>query len=309
MSLAKELQLLTNEPPTAIITSDEFLSDEPQLETPLHLQQIIILLTCLEWLWQKRHDFFATGNISIYYEKSQIKGKPDRAKGPDFFVVLDTEPRKRNSWVVWQEDNRFPNLIVEILSKKTAKIDRTEKKTLYQDKFQTPEYFWFHPETLEFKGFRLVKGKYEPIALNPRGWRWSEQLGLYLGVYERQLRYFTEDGEIVPIPTKQLTVEIQQRKLAQQQAQLAQQQAQSERQQRELAQQQAESERQQRELAQQQAQLAQQQAESERQERELAQQQAESERQERELAQQKLADMEALLARYRESLGELSDEE
>ncbi|NEP57532.1 MAG: Uma2 family endonuclease [Symploca sp. SIO2G7] len=337
MSLAKEHQLLTNPPPTAIITSDEFLSDEPQLETTLHLQQIIILLTCLEWLWQERHDFFATGNISIYYEKSQIKGQPDRAKGPDFFVVLDTEPGERNSWVVWEEDNRFPNLIVEILSKKTAKVDRTEKKTLYQDKFQTPEYFWFHPKTLEFEGFRLVKGKYEPIALNPRGWRWSEQLGLYLGVYERQVRYFTEDGEIVPIPTKQLTVEIQQRKLAQQQAQLAQQQAQlaqqqaeserqqrelaqqqaeSERQQRELAQQQAESERQQRELAQQQAEserqqreLAQQQAESERQERELAQQQAESERQERELAQQQLADMEALLARYRESLGEFSDEE
>ncbi|NET59015.1 MAG: Uma2 family endonuclease [Symploca sp. SIO2E6] len=305
MSLAKELQPLTNPPPTAIITSDDFLSDEPQLETYLHLEQIMILLTCLQCLWEKRDDFFAAGNLSIYYEKRQIKGQPDRAKGPDFFVVLNTKPGARNSWVVWEEDNRFPNLIVEILSKKTAKIDRTTKKTLYQDRFQTPEYFWFHPETLEFRGFRLVKGKYQPIALNSRGWRWSEELGLYLGVYKRQLRYFTEDGEIVPIPTKQLPVEIQQRKLAQQQAE-------SERQQRKLAQQQAESERQQRELAQQQAQLAQQQAESERQQRELAQQQAESERQQRELAQQqaqlaqqKLADIEALLARYRESAGEL----
>jgi len=306
----------SNPPPTAIITSDDFLSDEPQWETHLHMKQLIILLTCLEWLWQERHDFFASGNISIYYEKGQINGQSDRASGPDFFVVLDTKPGARNSWVVWQEDNRYPNLIVELLSKKTANTDRTTKKTLYQDKFQTPEYFWFDPKTLEFKGFRLVKGKYEPIDLNSRGWRWSEQLGLYLGVYERQLRYFTEDGEIVPIPTKQLTVEIQQRKLAQKQAQLAQkqaqlaqQQAQSERQQRELAQQQAQLAQQQTESERQQRELAQQQAESERQERELAQQQAESERQERELAQQKLAEMEALLARYRESLGELSDEE
>jgi Uma2 family endonuclease len=29
------------------------------------------------------------------------------------------------------------------------------KKPIYQDIFRTPEYFWFHPETPEFKGFRL----------------------------------------------------------------------------------------------------------------------------------------------------------
>ncbi|NER99941.1 MAG: Uma2 family endonuclease [Symploca sp. SIO1B1] len=256
----------SNPPPTAIITSDDFLSDEPQWETYLHMKQLIILLTCLEWLWRERDDFFTSGNISIYYEKGQINGQSDRASGPDFFVVLDTEPRERNSWVVWQEDNRYPNLIVELLSEETANTDRTTKKRLYQDKFQTPEYFWFDPETLEFEGFRLVKGKYQPIDLNSRGWRWSEQLGLYLGVYKRQLRYFIEDGEIMLTPLEQLKINSQQRKLAQQQA------------------------------------------ESERQQLELARQQAESERQQLELAQQKLADMEALLARYRESLGELSDE-
>ncbi len=245
MSLAKDFQLLTNPPPPAIIPPNELWSDEPQLETSLHLEQIIILLTCLKWWWRERHDFFASGNISIYYEKQQIKGKPHKFRGPDFFVVLNTDPRERDSWVVWQEDNRYPNLIIEILSKATAKTDRTTKKTLYQDKFTTPEYFWFHPKTLEFEGFRLVGGKYQPIEVNPQGWRWSEELGLYLGVYERQLRYFTEEGEIVPILAEQLTVERQQRELAQQQAQLAQ---------------------------------------------------------------QKLADMEALLAHYRESLGEPSDE-
>ncbi|NER50694.1 MAG: Uma2 family endonuclease [Symploca sp. SIO1A3] len=293
MSLAKDFQLLTNQPPPAIIPPNELWSDEPQLETPLHLEQIIILLTCLQWWWQERNDFFASGNISIYYEKQQIKGKPHKFRGPDFFVVLNTEQRERKSWVVWEEDNRFPNLIVEILSKKTANTDRTTKKSLYQNRFTTPEYFWFHPETLEFEGFRLVEGKYQPIELNPRGWRWSEELGLYLGVYERQLRYFTQEGEIVPIPTKQLTVERQERQLAQRQAQSAQQQAQSERQQRQLAQQQAQS--------------AQQQVQSERQQRQLAQQQAESERQQRQLAQQQLADMETLLARYREHFGELSE--
>ncbi|MEY3825831.1 MAG: hypothetical protein RLZZ148_643, partial [Cyanobacteriota bacterium] len=36
-------------------------SDEPPLESDLHLKQIILLLNCLDWLWQKRQDYYATG--------------------------------------------------------------------------------------------------------------------------------------------------------------------------------------------------------------------------------------------------------
>jgi hypothetical protein len=122
--------------------------------------------------------------------------------------------------VVWQEDNRFPNLIVEILSNRTAKTDRTTKKSLYQDTFQTPEYFWFHPYTLEFAGFRLVKGLYQPIAPNDRGWKWSEELNLFLGIHDRQLRYFNREGDLIPSlaeQAEQAETERQQRQLAQQQ--------------------------------------------------------------------------------------------
>ena len=246
MSLANHLILFNNPPPSDIIPpDDELWSDEPQLETPLHLEQIIILLTCLQWWWRERTDFFASGNISIYYEQQQIKQKPHKFRGPDFFVVLNTQQKERQSWVVWQEEGRFPNLIIELLSQRTAKTDKTTKKQLYQDTFKTPEYFWFHPNKLDFAGFRLIEGIYQPIRANEHGWLWSEELGLYLGIHQRKLRYFTEEGELVPIPVEQLAAEHQQRELAQQQAT-------TERQQRKLAQQQATTERQQRELAQQQ---------------------------------------------------------
>jgi len=39
-------------------------------------------------------------------------------------------------------------LIVELLSESTAKVDREEKRELYQRIFRTPEYFYFSPETL-----------------------------------------------------------------------------------------------------------------------------------------------------------------
>ena len=149
------------------------LSDEPPMETYFHLRQMILLLTSLEWYWRDRNDFFAAGNLTIYYSRRQKKNEEFR--GPDFFVVLDTERKPRDSWVVWQENYKFPNVIVEILSESTAEIDRSSKKQLYQDTFRTPDYFWFDPKTLEFKGFHLVGDEYQELQPNENGWLWSQE--------------------------------------------------------------------------------------------------------------------------------------
>ncbi|WP_420064425.1 Uma2 family endonuclease [Microcystis aeruginosa FACHB-524] len=186
-------------------------SDEPPLESDLHLQQIIILLSCLELLWQEKNDYYASGNLTIYYNEEQLK-KRDFC-GPDFFVVLDTEKRPRKSWVVWGEQGKYPNVIVEILSDSTANIDRTKKKILYQNTFRTPNYFWFDPNTLEWQGFRLIEGQYQAISANEQGYLWSEELGLYLGIFDRKLRYFTVDGQLVPTPQE---AELQQRQAKEQ---------------------------------------------------------------------------------------------
>ena len=186
-------------------------SDEPPLASDLHLQQIIILLSCLELLWRERSDYYASGNLTIYYNAEQLK-KRDFC-GPDFFVVLDTEKRPRKSWVVWGEQGKYPDVIVEILSDSTANIDRNNKKTLYQNTFRTPNYFWFDPNTLELQGFRLIEGQYQAISPNEQGYLWSEQLGLYLGIFDRKLRYFTVDGQLVPTPQE---AELQQRQAKEQ---------------------------------------------------------------------------------------------
>jgi Uma2 family endonuclease len=200
MTIAQTLPINDTDPKNEIIfPNGEFWSDEPPLESNLHLRQIVLLIQCLEWLWQDREDYFAAGNLTIYYSPNQKKSEEFR--GPDFFLVLGTtRNQNRRSWVVWQEGGKYPNLIVEILSESTAKTDRGEKKQIYQDIFRTPDYFWFDPNSLEFEGFTLISGVYQPIKPNEQGWLWSEQLSLYLGIYEGKLRYFTAEGELVPTP-------------------------------------------------------------------------------------------------------------
>lgn len=184
------------------------LSDEPEMESSLHYMQLLLLVSCLEWLWREQNNFFIGANLTVYFSRQQLKNREFR--GPDFFLVKETEKRPRTSWVVWEEDGRYPDLIIELLSDKTANVDRKLKKNLYQNRFHTPEYFWFSPENLEFMGFELVGNQYQEIVPDSRGWRWSQVLGLYLGVDSGKLRYFTRDGELVLTPEEAAIVAQQQ---------------------------------------------------------------------------------------------------
>lgn len=199
-------------------------SDEPPLETDLHRNQIDLLIRLLQYWWQDRQDFYISGNLTVYYNTQQLKSRDFR--GPDVFVVLGAEKRDRRSWAIWDEGGKYPNLVIELLSSSTAKVDKGAKKTLYQDVWRLPEYYWFHPDTLEFAGFCLGNGGYEPIAPTEAGRLPSQQLGLQLGIHERQLRWFTAEGELIPLPEEAERQKAEQERQKAEQERLAKEQAQ-----------------------------------------------------------------------------------
>jgi len=213
--------------------------DGEPLESDWHVVQIHLLDELVRQLFQGRTDFFCGGNMFIYYSLRQARsvkrGRP-LYKGPDFFVVKDVDGTKpRKYWLVWDEDGRYPDVIVELLSPTTAEKDKVENLQLYERVFRTGEYFWYDVETRELAGFRLREGRYVPIEPNEQGWLWSQELGAWLGVWEGVyqgrrypwLRLYTAEGTLVPT---QAEAERQRAEQALQQVEAERQRAEAERQ-------------------------------------------------------------------------------
>ena len=176
------------------------------LESNWHRIQINQLVESIRQHWRGRMDFFAGGNMFLYYSMQQVRSR--HYKGPDVFVVKNVDGVKdRPVWIVWEEDSRFPNVIVELLSPTTAAADLGSKKNLYEQTFKTPEYFCYDPETRSLQGWRLGQHQtYEPLKPNEPGRVLSEQLGACLGLWEGEyqgvqatwVRLFEDDGQMVP---------------------------------------------------------------------------------------------------------------
>jgi Uma2 family endonuclease len=261
--------------------------DGDRMESDWHVVSITLLDELVRNLLGAPKHYFCGGNMFIYYSVAQAKeveeyveaktvARKPRFKGPDFFLVRDVDGTKpRESWVVWDEGGRYPDLVVEFISTSTRKKDVDENVKFYARVFRVLEYFWFDRRTGELAGYRLSGVSYTPIEPDARGRLWSEVLGAYLGVWRGEyrgrrfpwLRLWDKEGRLVPTTAERAARERTARSRAEARAEQAEAQAQQERAAREQAEAQAQQERAAREQAE--AQAQQERAERERLQAEL----------------------------------------
>ncbi len=195
-----------HKPPTDLIFDD----GEP-MESNRHRIAMNVLIESINHHFRHRRDYFAGGNMFIYYSREQVKNYDFR--GPDFFAVLDVEYNPdRQGWVVWEEGGRYPDVIVELMSPSTAKVDKTTKKDIYERTFHTSDYFIFepfNPDSLQGWHLDLDRG-YQELTANEKGWLWCQKLELWLGVTEGVinnvqalwLRFYDADENLVLLPAE-----------------------------------------------------------------------------------------------------------
>jgi Uma2 family endonuclease len=198
------------EPPPP--SSELIFDDGVPLESNRHRIAMNALIRSLPQAFPDRTDFFAGGNMFVYFSLNQVMNQDYR--GPDFFVVLEVDgSRERQGWVVWEENGRYPDVIVELLSPSTAAVDRGVKKDLYERTFRTSDYFIFDPfQPDSLQGWHLSNSEYQPLEPNDRGWLWCQKLNLWLGTWEgvidrepptgtcHWLRFYDREGNLIPLP-------------------------------------------------------------------------------------------------------------
>ncbi len=182
-------------------------TDGVPLESTWHRACINLLIESVQAHFRGRSDYCVGGNLCFYYSIQQVRN--GEFFGPDFFFVHGPpQPKHRDRWAVWEQGGRYPDVVIELLSDRTAHRDRNEKKEIYRGIFHTSEYFLYDPSKRLLDGFRLLRNKYIPIEANSDGRMWSEELELWIGKWEGRyqgeaaiwLRFFDSEGQLVPIP-------------------------------------------------------------------------------------------------------------
>ncbi|MFZ1505587.1 MAG: Uma2 family endonuclease [Anaerolineae bacterium] len=176
------------------------------MESNWHRIEMNLLIDSLHYHWRQRTDYFAGGNMFIYFSAEQARNRDYR--GPDFFVVTGVDgSRDRGAWIVWEENGRYPNVIIELASPSTIHTDLGFKKDLYERVFRTTEYFCYDPGGPELLGWSLDAGEYRALKPNAHGWLWSHELDAWLGAWQGEflrlqqtwLRLYRSDGALIPV--------------------------------------------------------------------------------------------------------------
>ena len=197
---------------------DILLDDGKPMDTPWHRAQMNLLLDLIRQVMSERgrSDYYVGGNMFICYSMAQARAlvtepyeETQHLRDTDVFWVGAAEVRaERRAWIVWEEQGRYPDLIIELLSPTTSQTDRTTKKDLYEHTFRTPDYFMYDRDTDRVEGFHLVEGRYRPVQPDARG-RWRiASLELWLGTWHGLrdgietvwLRLYDDAGRMIPTP-------------------------------------------------------------------------------------------------------------
>lgn len=126
----------TNEP--EIIYPEQ--REDDMGETSIHAKLINRLVQMLLHFFEQRDEVFISPNMNLYYEI----GDPNKWYAPDILIAFGVRNHERPSYHIWKE-NVVPQVIFEVSSERTWKIDISEKLEIY-GQLGVEEYYILDPE-------------------------------------------------------------------------------------------------------------------------------------------------------------------
>lgn len=155
-------------------------SDDTPVDNELQILVPTLLRGILAWLWSERQDWFFGVNMGAYYEPKEP------AIVPDGFLSLGVERRKsergRLSYVLWEEKDIVPQLVLEVVSRTygqeyQGKLLKYAQLGVMYYVVYNPDY-WVRDKHEPFEVYRLVDSEY---VRQQGDCVWLPEIGLGIG--------------------------------------------------------------------------------------------------------------------------------
>jgi Uma2 family endonuclease len=158
---------------------------KPMGETDVHRAWMIRIYDLLAHRYRGQRVYIGS-DLLLYF----VEGQPARYLVPDDFVVLDSDPGHRRTFLTWKE-GRVPNVVFEVTSQWTRREDEVFKPKTYAE-IGVRELFLYDPTADYLKpplrGYRLDDDQqYVVIEPNAQGQIESLELGVVLQLNGRDL--------------------------------------------------------------------------------------------------------------------------
>ena len=135
---------------------------EPLAETDFQFYPLTHTVHALSQRYRDRNDVYVAGNMLMYYRMNDNEVRV----APDVFVVFGVPNHRRDSYIIWRENGKAPDFVLEVASPSTYVRDMTEKRDIYAS-FGVIEYWRFDPTGTLFnpplEADRLAGGEYQSI--------------------------------------------------------------------------------------------------------------------------------------------------
>ena len=137
--------------------------------------------------FRNRKDVYIAIDTFLYFWDRDL-GKVINV-APDLMVVIGVDGHMRQSYSVWDEGDRVPDFVMEIVSPNVTRKELDDKQSIYE-RMGVTEYFVFDPWGVtaatvagrRLHGRALRKGRYVPMEHGADGRVFSAALGLDLRV-------------------------------------------------------------------------------------------------------------------------------
>src|SRR5690242_11794024 len=85
---------------------------KPMAESDKHADLMTYVKDALRAFFADRPEVYVSGNNFLYYEQ----GNPRAVVSPDCYVAFGVGMRQRDTYMVWKEGGKLPDVVIEITS-------------------------------------------------------------------------------------------------------------------------------------------------------------------------------------------------